>query len=183
MNNKKNTGSAFLLFFLLFISGCSFFNKGRTLTISFHMQEGEGFVPSQQTVIWLEKPDGSFVKTLFVSEYTAYGGYLIPGICPEWVTRANWQHVGQEEFDAVTGSTPQVGKVKMEFKLSDNQIPEGEYNLLVETHLAENYNMLWKGRIRFPGKCRTTMDDLKYIPEKYPKIKSDLITDIQVICK
>ncbi len=172
-----------LIVFSVYLSGCSVFRKNKELEILFNLGMAEGFVPSRQTVIWLEKPDGSFVKTLFVSEYMAYGGYLVPGICPEWVAVSDWKNVDQEEFDAVTGATPQEGNVKMEIKIPKDQLPDGEYLLLMEIHLTENFNLLARGKIRFPGeKCQTTME-IEYLPEKYHKLKEEYVTDIKVMCK
>ncbi len=41
-------------------------------------------VDLNQHFLWLKKPDGTFAKTLFVSEYLSYGGYNHPEICPDW---------------------------------------------------------------------------------------------------
>jgi hypothetical protein len=165
------------------LPACSVFRKDKELDILFTMERAEGFVPSRQTAIWLEKPDGSFVKTLFVSEYMAYGGYLVPGICPDWVSVSDWKNVDQEEFDAVTGATPQEGSVEMEIKIPEDQLPDGEYLLLMEIHLTENFNLLARGKIRFSGeKCQSAMK-IEYLPEKYHKLNKDYISDIKVICK
>ena len=173
----------FVFFILILSAGCSFFSKNRKLVITYTMENVKGFVPSRQTVIWLEKADSTFVKTLFVSDYMAYGGYLVPGICPDWSTKSNWKNISQEEFDAVSGATPQAGKVKLKLELPKEQIPNGDYKLFMEIHLTEKYNVLCSGAINFSNKKATTNLRINYIPAKYPKLKGEFISDIQVTYK
>jgi len=183
MEKRFGSFTLFFIVFTLFFAKCSLINRNNKLEITYTLMEGEDFVPSRQTAIWLEKPDGTFVKTLFVSEYMAFGGYLVPGICPDWTSKSGWKKVDQKEFDAVTGATPRAGKVKMKLVLPSGQIPAGEYVLLMEVHLVEEYNVLCKSRIDLAGgKCRKAMD-IKYIPEKYPKLRNKYLTDVQIVCK
>ena len=163
--------------------GCSLVRKERALELSFQMATPEGFVPSRQTVIWLEKPDGTFVKTMFVSDYTAYGGYLVPGICPEWVSKAQWKNVNEEEFDAVTGATPSEGKVSMTLDCPKDKVPDGDYILFMEVHLNENFNVLCKGEIQVGDKKHETAMTVEYLPQKYPKLKGEYLSNVKVTCK
>jgi hypothetical protein len=168
---------------VVLLTRCTWFEKNRTLEITFQMATPEGFVPSRQTVIWLEKPDGTFVKTLFVSDYTAYGGYLVPGICPEWVSKAQWKNVDEEEFDAVTGATPSEGKVSMKLDCPKDKVPDGDYILFMEVHLNENFNVLCKGEIHVSEKKYETAMTVEYLPQKYPKLKEEYLSDIKATCK
>ncbi len=173
-----------MLLFIFLISGaCNVFHPKISIEITFTIHKPADFVPSRQTVIWLEKPDGSFYKSLYVSEYMAYGGYLVPGICPEWSDKAEWQNIAQEEFDAVTGATPATGKVDIKFKYSKKDLPEGDYILYLEIHLTENYNVLCQTKLSLNGNKGKTSMDMKYVPGKYSKLKGDYISDIKVIYK
>ena len=69
--------------------GCS--DKNRTIELSFQLNNAESFVPSDQMVVWMEQSDRSFVKTLYISEYLAYGGITLNFVCPDWFGRSNWR--------------------------------------------------------------------------------------------
>lgn len=145
---KKNLLMRRVLIFILglfILASCS--NK-RTFTISYQMEDVKEYTPSYQLTIWLEKTDGTFVKTLFVSDYLAYGGYLEYGICPSWSKKAGWGMVTKEELDAVSGATPESGDVKMKLKFSSDEIPDGEYQLFVQVHLQGNLNETYKGEVK-----------------------------------
>ncbi len=176
-------GVGVLLFLFLINGACTVFHPKRHIEINFTVHKPDDFVPSRQTAIWLEKPDGSFFKSLYVSEYMAYGGYLVPGICTDWSDKAEWQSITQDEFDAVTGATPAPGKVDLKFEFSDSDLPQGEYILLMEIHLTENYNVLCQTKVSLTGKKEQTTLDVKYLPGKYSKLKGDYVSDAKVIYK
>ncbi len=154
MKNGINVRS--LLIFLagvFIISACS---RGRNVTVSYQMKDVREKTPSYQLSVWLEKPDGTFVKTMFVSEYLAYGGYLEYGVCPLWSKKAHWDNVAQEEFDAVTGATPKPGNVKLKMRFSSDKVPEGEYQLFIQVHLTGELNDTYKRNVKLiPGKKTT----------------------------
>ena len=133
---------------MFLITSCS--DKNRTINISFTMINVKSYNPSYQMVIWLEKPDGTFFKTLFVTDYLAMGGYLEYGVCPRWSKKANWNEVTKEEFDAVTGATPAPGNVKMKIKTDD--VPNGKYFLYLQVHLKEDLNDTYRGEVDFSGR-------------------------------
>ena len=146
---KKTIYTNQALIFLLglfLITSCA---HKRTIEISYQMEDVKEFTPSYQLSIWLEKTDGTFVKTLFVSDYLAYGGYLEYGICPSWSKKANWDKTTKEELDAVSGATPDPGDVNLVVECSIDQIPDGEYNLFIQVHLKENLNDTYKGKVNF----------------------------------
>jgi hypothetical protein len=174
-----------ILLIVVFCLFSGFTNVGsKKLEVTFQLNQMENFVPSNQLVIWLEKPDGSFVKTLFISEYLAYGGYNLPEICSDWTTKANWEAVTSEEFDAVTSATPPIGNVKMKLKCPATLVPDGKYNLFIEVHLADEYNELYSGEIIVSKKKYQTSLKVSYKPDRYPKnTTGDLLSDVQVIWK
>jgi hypothetical protein len=150
------------------------------LDISFQLTEMEGYPRSDQLVIWLEKPDGTFVKTLFVSEYLSYGGYNDPEICPSWSTKTNWEEASQEEFDAVTGATPSIGLVNMALSFTSEVVPRGEYNIYIEVHLAADYNELYSGLVKVSGRKFNNNLTVSYNPEKYHKATYDVLSDVRI---
>ena len=161
--------------------GCS--NRNRTIELSFQLNKAEAFVPSDQMVVWLEQPDSSFVKTLYISEYLAYGGFTLNSVCPDWSGRLNWKEISKEEFDAVTGATPSQGDVKFELEVEKDGIPDGEYELFIEVHLAEKYNELYSATINLSNKKCIRDLKLSYVPEKYPKTTRNHLSDVKLICK
>lgn len=163
---------------LFLITSCT---HKKTIKISYQMEDLQEYVPSYQLSIWLEKPDGTFIKTLFVSEYLAYGGYLEYGICPSWSKKANWDKVTKEESDAVTGATPKVGNVDLELENSIDNVPDGEYLLYLQVHLKEDLNDTYKGKINLKTGNET---DIQLKPYKIQRIKDgnpkEILSNIQV---
>ena len=151
------------------------------LTVSFQMNEREGYPRSDQLVIWLEKPDGTFVKTLFVSDYLSYGGYNDPEICPGWTTKTDWEEASQEEFDAITGATPSIGLVNLELTCSSELVPKGDYHIFIEVHLTADYNELYSGLVKVSRRKRYSNQLLvSYKPEKYARATYDVLSNVQV---
>ena len=144
------------------------------------MNEREEYPRSDQLVIWLEKPDGTFVKTLFVSEYLSYGGYNDPDICPDWSSNTNWEEVSEAEFDALTGATPKIGIVQIEVVLLKEEVPRGDYNIFTEVHLTADYNELYTGKIRISRRDATSQLEVSYRPERYHAATYDILSDLRV---
>lgn len=165
---KKNLFVKLLLILLgvFIITACT---REREITVLYQMQDVKEIIPSYQLSIWIEKPDGTFVKTLFVSEYLAYGGYLEYGICPSWSKKAHWDKVTQEELDAVSGATPMPGDVKLEIKFNSDKVPDGEYQLFIQVHLTSDQNDTYKGKVKFLSGKKTVA---KIEPYKIKKIKN-----------
>jgi hypothetical protein len=157
------------------------FTNEKTIKISYQMEDVKEYVPSYQLCIWLEKPDGTFVKSLFVSEWLAYGGYLDYGVCPSWTENASWDKVTKEEFDAVSGATPDVGNVKLELENSINNVPDGEYLLSIQIHLKEDLNDTYKGKVNLKAGKKI---DIQLKPYKIQRIKDGkqkgIISNIEV---
>jgi hypothetical protein len=182
-NVKSIVNKITLIALIVLLTGFSG-GKNRKFEFRFHLQDIQSFVPSNQMAIWLETPDSSYVKTLFLSEYLSYGGYNLPEICYEWSSKAKWDEVTQEEFDAVTAATPSVGDVELNLKCPADLIPVGKYLVFIEVHLVDEYNELYSAELEITGK-KSTMDlVVKYVPGKYPKkTEGDILKGVQVIAK
>jgi len=169
-----------LLVFPFFFLGCS--NKNNKIELSFQLNKIEAFTSSDQLVIWLEKPDSTFVKTLFISDYLAYGGFALTTICTDWSGRTNWNNITKEEFDAITAATPTHGNVEFDFEIRKESVPDGEYNLFIEVHLAEDYNELYSGTVNLCEEKYKTELTVNYIPKKHPQTTETLLSDVKVSC-
>ena len=170
---------AFIIGLGIIIPGC---NQTREwiLNVSFQMNELEDYPRSDQLVIWLEKLDGTFVKTLFVSEYLSYGGYNDSEICPGWTTKTDWEEASQEEFDAVTSATPSIGLVNMEFACSNEEVPKGEYHIFIEVHLTADYNELYSGKVKVSRRKYHNQLLVSYNPDKYTRATYDVLSSVQI---
>ncbi len=163
----------------IFFYGCEGSGE-RMVDLSFTLNEKEDYSRSDQLVIWLEKPDGSFVKSLFVSEYLSYGGYNDPDICPDWSSNTDWEMASQEEFDAVTGATPAIGAVNMQFSLSADEVPKGEYIIFLAVHLIEDYHEIYQRKILISRKGDEGKLELSYKPGKYHGATFDVLSEVLV---
>ncbi|MCL2301228.1 MAG: DUF2271 domain-containing protein [Firmicutes bacterium] len=103
------------------------------LTISFDFERQSGF-SSNQFAVWMEDADGTVVKTLFATEFTAKGGYeKRPSSLTNWVERA--VKTGITDADAVAGATPKSGPVSYVWDCTDEDgkaVPPGTYKFFVE---------------------------------------------------
>jgi hypothetical protein len=155
-------------------------NEPGYVEISYQLTQVTDPVPTYQTVIWLEDADSQFVKSIFVSAWLAYGGYAYEryNICPSWNSKADWENVSAEEFDAATGATPKIGRNVNQFGLKENNLEPGTYICNIETHITENYNIRYSGEIIANSDTFSVFPFLYYIPEKHPDA-GDMLYDVR----
>ncbi len=138
-----------------------------TLQITYTFSTAQGLEPSYQIAIWIEKEDGQFVKSLFISEYLAYGGFNDPTICPEWSKIAGWDKATEAEYDAVSKPTPPIGSNTLKLDCKARGIEPGTYVYCAEVHIVENFNILCKGKITIGGAVAEDTAVATYIPRKH----------------
>lgn len=152
------------------------------MKVTFRLINREGFIPSNQIAIWIQKPGGEFFRTLFVCDYLSYGGFAIPDICPEWVSKSNWKAQGREYVDAVSQATPDAGMVNLVFDFQADDLKPGTYEYCVEIHVAEKYNELYRGKLEIDEVTREISigdPEVTYFPDKYPK-GSGMLSELKV---
>ena len=133
---------------------------------------------SRFTAVWLENEGGELVKTLFVSNEQAQGAFTVEGdICPDWIRKAHWEKASQAEVDAVSGPTPSVGAGSLSFDLKKLGILPGVYFFCMQVHLHDNYNILYKGKIRVGQEPAEAQAEVFYSPAKYAGAE-DLVRDV-----
>jgi hypothetical protein len=168
---------------IVIISGFGNARK-RKFEVMFNLKNIQSFAPSDQMAIWLEKPDSSYVKTLFLSEYLSYGGFRVDGICNDWSSKASWENVSVEEFDAVTAATPSAGEVKLKLECPAGIVPDGQYIILLEVHLVDQYNELYSGTLNLGGKKTECSMEVSYRPEPCAKkTEGDILSDVRAAAK
>ncbi len=98
---------------------------------------------SNQFAIWVAAKDGKFIKTLYVTKFTGFGGYnKRPDALPVWAK--NHAKVG---LDAVTMATPNTSRVVCEWHFTDASgkgLPkDDEYTIYVEATTYTKDNVLY----------------------------------------
>jgi len=168
--------------------------KASTLEVSFNYQRQAG-PGSNQYAVWIENEKGEFVKTLFVTSYTAKGrarggeqpkrGYIVrPACVPTWVKTSKAEEKTDVQLDAVTGATPQSGVQTFTWDFTDEQgkvVPQGTYKVKVEATLIFDSDIVYTGTFSTkdkPGNITLTSELTK--PDEQHK---DMVTDVKAVLK
>ena len=157
-------------------NACSQDSNGKVeIIVSYERQGGRG---SNQFAIWIEDSNEKLVKTLYVTNFTADGGYnKRPGCTPLWVEKANAKELTKEQIDAFSGATPLTGKQIYNWDLTDTQgkkMPAGEYIYMVQGTLYGESQVLFKGKITIGGKKELNV-------EAFPEFSSDDVMNRDMI--
>lgn len=153
-----------LLSFVIFNSGVlsssktSQEDKSRgILEISFDFKR-QGTIASNQYAVWIEDEKGNIVKTLYVTRFTAKGGYLTRKDClPIWVEKAKPSSLFSSIIDAITGATPSAGIKKYIWDGKDengNYVSPGKYRLFIEATLYWTNRVLYSGTFQYGGESQ-----------------------------
>jgi hypothetical protein len=136
-----------------------------TLIISFDFERQSGWA-SNQFAVWIEDTDGNFVTTLYATRYTANGGFKDrPESISEWVNKSGLAVMEQSEIDAISGATPQTGRLSYTWDLTDtegNTVPSGEYRFFVEGSLRWSNRVIYSGIIDIGGETATVKAEPQY---------------------
>ena len=169
--------------------------KASALEVSFNYQRQPG-PGSNQYAVWIENDKGEFVKTLFVTSYTAKGrsrgaeqpkrGYIVrPACVPVWVKTSKAEEKTDMQLDAVTGATPQAGGVQtFTWDFTDEQgkaVPQGIYKVKVEATLIFDSDIVYTGTFSTkdkPGNITLTSELTK--PDEQHK---NMMTDVKAVLK
>ena len=169
--------------------------KGKTLEVSFNYQRQAG-PGSNQYAVWIENEKGEFVKTLFVTSYTAKGrargaepakrGYIVrPACVPTWVKSSKAEEKTDAQLDAVTGATPKSGGAQtFTWDFTDEKgkaVPQGIYKVKVEATLLFDSDIVYTGTFSTkdkPGNITLTSELNK--PDEQHK---DMVTDVKAVLK
>lgn len=140
----------------IFLFGCKnkntednmYGNAVLNITIDYEKQPGPG---SNQWAVWIEDSEGYVVKTIFVTKFTADGGYVPrPACIPIWVSKVNPSELSGITLDAISGATPDSGLLKYVWNLTDDDgtaVGNGNYSLVVEATLFGDSEVIFKAPI------------------------------------
>lgn len=173
--------SFFTLVGLMFCTGCGLESTKVAegfLEISYQFNQPQEFQPSFQTVIWLEDQDGKYLRSLLVSEYLAFDAYDQPEICSTWSKVADWENVPEAEFDAITMPTPDIGANVFKVDCAKEKLTPGVYHYGIEVHIADDYNVMYRGKITIGKKDVENLPKISYNPDKLEGAEN-IISDVK----
>ncbi len=133
------------------------------VAITFDFTKQSGYA-SNQFAVWIEDASGKLVKTLFVTQFTANGGYeKRPDAIPVWVERSG---VAQNTVqDATSGATPKSGSLRYIWDLADEtgaRVADGAYTFYVEGTLRWKNHVLCSGEIELNGVATSSEATAQY---------------------
>ena len=137
-----------------------------TVTITFDYEKQSGYA-SNQFAVWIEDMDGNYIKTLYVTRYTANGGYKDrPDSISTWVEKSDLASMQKSEVDAIAGATPKTGNLSYSWDLTDangNTVQFGDYKFFVEGSLRWNNRVIYSGVITIGDTPITINADIEYV--------------------
>ena len=121
------------------------------IEISFTYQRGTT-IASNQLAVWVEDTEGTAVRTLLVTDFTAgRRGYRNRDMSlPAWVKAADPESMADPEIDALSGATPAPGRLVYVWDLTDDAgrvVPPGVYTLHVEGTLYWESDVVYTAMI------------------------------------
>ena len=150
------------------------------LTITFNFKHGG--IASSQYAIWVEDREGNLIRTIYVTSFTAKGGYSYRAdALPTWVAKANLGEMSDSEIDGITGATPQNGKQTYVWDGTDDKgqkVSNGKYNFYIEGTLYWSSRVLFSGSVEWGSKSQQNIPiQVKYINES--DTNKDMITALK----
>ena len=153
-----------------------------SVTLSFPIPSQDG-VATNQFAVWIENESGEYIKTLFVTKFTADIGYLErKDALPNWVAQSGIGYDGPRDIDAVTGATPSSGELSYTWDLTDedgNPVPQGVYRYFVEGTLRWESRVLYTGTIDVNQKAASSKAKPQYFG--HGSKECDMIGSVQAV--
>jgi hypothetical protein len=113
--------------------------------------------------VWIEDASGKLVKTLFVTNFTAKGGFQQRAdSIPVWVVRAE---VSKGVPDGISGATPKSGSLHYVWDLTGQdgaRVADGTYTFFVEGTLRWKNQVLFSGEIVLDGNAASAQGTAQY---------------------
>jgi len=134
------------------------------LTFTFTRQSGAA---SNQFAAWIENTEGKYIKTLYVTKWTANDGYSKrPDSIPMWVKKSDPSKMTKAQIDAVSGATPQTGMLTCTWDGTDGKgaaLPNGNYVLVLEGTLRWKNQVYYRAPIALGKGAMTPKIDVEYL--------------------
>lgn len=140
------------------------------LAVTFEYNAQEGWA-SNQFAVWVEDILGNHVRTLYVTRWTAAGGFVTrPMSIPAWVESSGAVDMDDLQVDAIAGATPDSGMLSFIWDLTDmegNPVPAGEYRFFVEANTRWANRLLFEGVVDISGEFSIVWPEVQFIFEGY----------------
>ena len=142
--------------------------KGPKLIISYTLHRISRMA-SNQIAVWIEDSSGKLVRTLYVTNFTAKGGYARRAESLDtWVKKADWENATKDQVDAISGATQSPGKKSITWDCRDSNgkiVPKGKYFYNIEGNIYWDNKVFVKGEILIGDKKINSKADLIYVPK------------------
>jgi hypothetical protein len=135
------------------------------VSFEYQRQSGSG---SNQFAVWVERPDGTVVKTLFVTNFTAGRGgweYRKQSL-PQWVASAGIANMTPGEVGAVTKATPASGTVTISWDCrgeDSEPVPSGAYAVILEATLRGENGVVYRTAVDIGGAAKSVAPEPQYV--------------------
>lgn len=173
----------FTLFIAVAVSGTLHAAQdGGKVEVTFDYKHQGGFA-SNQFAAWIQDAEGTMVKTLYVTDFTARrdGWKLREEAIPDWVRVSGVAAAADTAFDAVSGATPASGKMRHEWDCRDASgvpVPAGVYTVVVEGSLRGNNRAVFSAPITIGGGAETATPEPRFYGNS--TVERDMITNVEV---
>ena len=106
---------------------------------------------TNQFALWVENDQGRYVKTIFVTRYTAGGGWeKRPASLSQWVKQSKVSNMSKTQVDALSQATPQNGRQTLRWDGLDErgaEVPNGVYTIHLEANLRNENRVIYSAEI------------------------------------
>lgn len=184
--------AAFTFLFLLMVFGGGALSQTQAsaagkVTVNYTFTRLSG-IASNQFAVWVEDEGGKYIRTLFVTNYTARkdGWRTRQQSLMNWVKASDIKNLTKEQVDAMSEATPKPGKLSVVWDLKDSSgkpVAPGVYIYKIEGCLFWANNEVWTGKITVGGAAETSQAEVSYYPEGAEKLGKILITDVSAVCE
>ena len=124
--------------------------SGKRLEITFTYNK-QRMIASSQYAFWIEDMEGNYIDTIYVTQWTAKGGYSYrPFSIPLWVSVAEPSGMNSGEIDAIAGATPRSGDYMLVWDFTDsngNPLTNSQYRYFIEGTMNNEDNVVFSGVI------------------------------------
>ena len=161
-------GSFFVLFLVLILTNAAAEAAAAELAVaelSFAFTRQSG-VASNQFAVWIEDSQGTYIKTLYATRYTAKGGWKRrASSIPQWVKQSGLSGMNRSQMDALTGATPKTGNLTYRWDGTDSRgeaLPPGNYVIFLEGTLRWENQVLYRAPIQVGQGAKTAEVGVEY---------------------
>ena len=123
---------------------------GKRLELSFTYTK-QRLVASSQYAFWIEDMEGNYINTVYVTQWTANGGFSYrPHSIPQWVSAAQPSGKSDAQIDAISGATPRNGDYLVIWDFTDksgNPVSGTQFRYFFEGTMNNNDDVLYSGTI------------------------------------